>query len=137
MARDRPPHAARRVRRAAAGAGVSRRCDREGEPWPRPVYGPPRPGRRCGWCDCTDDTVAFGYDHLPPACAEHQPERLRTLADLAALRRGVVASAPEQQRVYAAGEAFARGGTDDGWTLYPRARVPPPAPRAPAGDGRE
>ncbi len=106
---------------------MSRRCDREGVAWPPPVYGPPRPGRRCGWCDRTD--VAFGYDHLPPACPDHEAERLRTLDAIEALhtdgKRWTKRCAPEAsaRRIYDAGEAFVRGSAaDDGWTMWPQAQ---------------
>lgn len=108
---------------------MSRRCDREGVTWPPPVYGPQRPGRRCGWCDRTDDAVSFGYDHLPPACPGHEAERLRTLDAIEALhtdgKRWTKVCAPEAsaRRIYDAGDAFVRGSaTDDGWTLFPTAR---------------
>ena len=109
---------------------MSRRCDREGVAWPPPMYGPPRPGRRCGWCDRTDDAVGFGYDHLPPACPDHQPERSAALAGIAALHTDETGQwtkkrAPEAsvQRVYDAGEAFVRGSAaDDGWTMWPQAQ---------------
>lgn len=116
---------------------MSRSCDRHGVAWPRPVYGPPRPARRCGWCDRTDDSVAYGYDHLPPACAEHQPERLRTLDAIEALhadgKRWTKRLAPEAsaRRIYDAGEAFVRGGGSDGWVTWPRPKREP----APSDDG--
>ena len=107
-----------------------RRCDREGVEWPPPMYGPPRPGRRCGWCDRADDAVAFGYDHLPPACPDHLTERRQALDAIRALHTDATgqwtkARAPESsvQRVYDAGEAFVRGTGDDGWTLWPQPRA--------------
>ena len=111
---------------------MSRACDRHGVTWPPLVYGPPRAARRCGWCDRTDDAVAFGYDDLPPACPDHQPDRLDVIADLATLRTSgqwtkVRAPDASAQRVYDAGVVFARGGTDDGWTMWPRRREPAPS----------